>query len=244
MFDFIGKKILITGASGGIGRELTKSFLENGADVFITGTNSQKLTLLNKELNGKCKIIECNLSSVDDTNNLIEYLNGFGGMDILINNAGKTEDNLFMRMTDKQWEDVMLINLTSVMRLTRGVIRGMIKKRWGRVINISSIVALTGNSGQSNYVAAKSGLIGFSKSLASEIASRGITVNCIAPGFIETNMTEKLNENQKNLILSKIPMNRIGLPIEICSSAIFLASSFSNYITGQTIHVNGGMYMS
>jgi 3-oxoacyl-[acyl-carrier protein] reductase len=165
-------------------------------------------------------------------------------MDILINNAGKTEDNLFMRMTDKQWEDVMLINLTSVMRLTRGVIRGMIKKRWGRIINISSIVALTGNSGQSNYVAAKSGLIGFSKSLASEIASRGITVNCIAPGFIETNMTEKLNENQKNLILSKIPMNRIGLPIEICSSAIFLASSFSNYITGQTIHVNGGMYMS
>ena len=196
MFDFIGKKILITGASGGIGKELTKSFLENGADVFITGTNSQKLTLLNKELNGKCKTIECNLSSVDDTNNLIDYLNGFGGMDILINNAGKTEDNLFMRMTDKQWEDVMLINLTSVMRLTRGVIRGMIKKRWGRVINISSIVALTGNPGQSNYVTAKSGLIGFSKSLASEVASRGITVNCIAPGFIDTNMTEKVNNDE------------------------------------------------
>ena len=201
MFDFTGKKILITGASGGIGRELSKSFLENGADVIITGTNSKKLTQLNKDLNSMCKIIE-------------------------------------------QWEDVMLINLTSVMRITRGVIRGMIKKRWGRVINISSIVALTGNPGQSNYVAAKSGLIGFSKSLASEVASRGITVNCIAPGFINTNMTEKLNENQKNLILSKIPMNRIGLPVEICSSAIFLASSFSNYITGQTIHVNGGMYMS
>ncbi len=243
MFDFTGKKILITGASGGIGRELSKSFLDYGADVIITGTNSKKLSLLNKDLNFKCKIFQCNLSSVDDTNNLIEYLNGFGGIDVLVNNAGKTEDNLFMRMTDKQWEDVMLINLTSVMRLTRGIIRGMVKKRWGRVINISSIVALTGNPGQSNYVAAKSGLIGFSKSLASEVASRGITVNCIAPGFIKTNMTEKLNENQKNLILSKIPMNRIGLPIEICSSAIFLASSFSNYITGQTIHINGGMYM-
>ena len=244
MFDFSGKKILVTGASGGIGRDLSKSFLENGADVIITGTNSKKLTRLNQDFNFKCKTFECNLSSVDDTNNLIEYLNKSGGVDILINNAGKTEDNLFMRMTDQQWEDVMLVNLTSVMRLTRGVIRGMIKKRWGRVINISSIVALTGNPGQSNYVAAKSGLIGFSKSLASEVASRGITVNCIAPGFIETNMTEKLNENQKNLILSKIPMNRIGLPIEICSSAIFLASSYSNYITGQTIHVNGGLYMS
>ena len=244
MFDFTGKKILITGASGGIGRELSKSFLEKGADLIITGTSSKKLNLLNQDLNSKCKIFECNLSSVDDTNNLLEHISGLGGVDILINNAGKTEDNLFMRMSDKQWEEVMLINLTSVMRLTRGLIRGMIKKRWGRVINISSIVALTGNPGQSNYVAAKSGLIGFSKSLASEVASRGITVNCIAPGFIETNMTEKLNENQKNLILSKIPMNRIGLPIEICSSAIFLASSFSNYITGQTIHVNGGMYMS
>ena len=244
MFDFTGKKVLITGASGGIGRELSKSFLEKGADLIITGTSRKKLNLLNEDLNSKCKIFECNLSCVDDTNNLLEHLSGLGGVDILINNAGKTEDNLFMKMTDKQWEEVMLINLTSVMRLTRGLIRGMIKKRWGRVINISSIVALTGNPGQSNYVAAKSGLIGFSKSLASEVASRGITVNCIAPGFIETNMTEKLNETQKNLILSKIPMNRIGLPIEICSSAIFLASSFSNYITGQTIHVNGGMYMS
>ncbi len=138
----------------------------------------------------------------------------------------------------------MLINLTSVMRLTRGIIRGMIKKRWGRIINITSIVALTGNPGQSNYVASKSGLIGFSKSLASEVASRGITVNCIAPGFIKTNMTDKLNENQTSSILNRIPMNRIGLPIEICSSAIYLASSYSNYITGQTIHVNGGMLMS
>ena len=240
MFDFIGKKILITGASGGIGKELTKSFLENGADVFITGTSSQKLTLLNKELNGKCKTIESNLSSVDDTNKLIEYLNGFGGMDILINNAGKTEDNLFMRMTDKQWEDVMLINLTSVMRLTRGVIRGMIKKRWGRVINISSIVALTGNPGQSNYVAAKSGLIGFSKSLASEVASRGITVNCIAPGWIDTEMTEELPENSKKDLLDRIPINKIGKPEDIAYAAVFLASDEASYITGQTITIDGG----
>ena len=198
------QKILITGASGGIGRELSKSFLEKGADLIITGTSIKKLNLLNEDLNSKCKVIECNFSSHDDTHHLIECLNEFGGVDILINNAGRTEDNLFMRMTDKQWEDVILINLTSVMRLTRGVIRGMIKKRWGRVINISSIVALTGNPGQSNYVAAKSGLIGFSKSLASEVASRGITVNCIAPGFIDTNMTEKLNENQKNLIFLRL----------------------------------------
>ena len=160
------------------------------------------------------------------------------------NNAGKTEDNLLLRMSDEQWEDIMLINLTSVMRLTRGIIRGMIKKRWGRIINITSIVALTGNPGQSNYVASKSGLTGFSKSLASEVASRGITVNCIAPGFIKTNMTDKLNENQTSSILNRIPMDRIGIPIDICSSAIFLASSYSNYITGQTIHVNGGMLMS
>ncbi len=244
MFDLSEKKILITGASGGIGKDLSKSFLENGADVIITGTSSEKLKLLNKDLNSRCKIFESDLSSICGTNNLIDFINGLGGVDILVNNAGKTEDNLFLRMTDEQWEDIMMINLTSVMRLTRGIVRGMIKKRWGRIINISSIVALTGNPGQSNYVAAKSGLIGFSKSLASEVASRGITVNCIAPGFVETNMTNKLNENQKNLILSRIPMKRIGLPIEICSSAIFLASSYSSYITGQTIHINGGMYMS
>ena len=244
MFDFSGKKILITGATGGIGMELSKSYLNLGAELVLSGTNKKKLELLNEELGQNCKIFECNLSKKDDIDKLINFLEDLGGVDILVNNAGKTEDNLLMRMNDKQWEEILLINLTSVMRITRGVIRGMIKKRWGRIINISSVVALTGNPGQSNYVASKSGLIGLSKSLALEVALRGITVNCIAPGFIDTNMTEKLNQNQVNSILSKIPMNRIGLPQEICSAAVFLASSNSNYITGQTIHINGGMFMN
>ena len=244
MFNLSGKRVLITGAAGGIGKELSKSFLEVGANIILSGTNINRLQSLKDDLNQECEVYECNLKNVDEINNLLKFLDGSGGVDVLINNAGKTEDNLLMRMTDEQWEDIMLINLTSVMRLTRGIIRGMIKKRWGRIINITSIVALTGNPGQSNYVASKSGLTGFSKSLASEVASRGITVNCIAPGFIKTNMTDKLNENQTSSILNRIPMNRIGIPIDICSSAIFLASSYSNYITGQTIHVNGGMFMS
>ena len=244
MFNLSGKRVLITGAAGGIGKELSKSFLEVGANIILSGTNINRLQSLKDDLNKECEVYECDLKNVDEINNLLKFLDGSGGVDVLINNAGKTEDNLLMRMSDEQWEDIMLINLTSVMRLTRGIIRGMIKKRWGRIINITSIVALTGNPGQSNYVASKSGLIGFSKSLASEVASRGITVNCIAPGFIKTNMTDKLNENQTSSILNRIPMNRIGIPIDICSSAIFLASSYSNYITGQTIHVNGGMLMS
>ncbi len=244
MFNLSGKRVLITGAAGGIGKELSKSFLEVGANIILSGTNIKRLQSLKDDLNRECEVYKCDLKNVDEINDLLNYLDGSGGVDVLINNAGKTEDNLLMRMTDEQWEDIMLINLTSVMRLTRGIIRGMIKKRWGRIINITSIVALTGNPGQSNYVASKSGLIGFSKSLASEVASRGITVNCIAPGFIKTNMTDKLNENQTSSILNRIPMNRIGIPIDICSSAIFLASSYSNYITGQTIHVNGGMFMS
>ena len=244
MFNLSGKRVLITGAAGGIGKELSKSFLEVGANIILSGTNINRLQSLKDDLNQECEVYKCDLKNVDEINDLINFLDGSGGVDVLINNAGKTEDNLLMRMSDEQWEDIMLINLTSVMRLTRGIIRGMIKKRWGRIINITSIVALTGNPGQSNYVASKSGLIGFSKSLASEVASRGITVNCIAPGFIKTNMTDKLNENQTSSILNRIPMNRIGIPIDICSSAIFLASSYSNYITGQTIHVNGGMFMS
>ena len=244
MFNLSAKRVLITGAAGGIGKELSKSFLEVGANIIISGTNFKRLQSLKDDLNQECEVYKCDLKNVDEINDLLNFLDESGGVDVLINNAGKTEDNLLMRMSDEQWEDIMLINLTSVMRLTRGIIRGMIKKRWGRIINITSIVALTGNPGQSNYVASKSGLIGFSKSLASEVASRGITVNCIAPGFIKTNMTDKLNENQTSSILNRIPMNRIGIPIDICSSAIFLASSYSNYITGQTIHVNGGMLMS
>ena len=243
MFDLSGKTVLITGATGGIGRELCISFLKNQARIILTGTNKERLENLKNDLDNNCKTFKCNLANIEELNELLKYLDDLGGIDILVNNAGKTEDNLLMRMSDNQWEEILMINLTSVMRLTRGILRGMIKNRWGRIINISSVVALTGNPGQSNYVASKSGLIGLSKSLASEVASRGITVNCIAPGFIKTNMTDKLNENQSSAILSRIPMKRMGLPNEISSSAIFLASSHSGYITGQTIHVNGGLLM-
>ena len=243
MFNLSGKRVLITGAAGGIGKELSKSFLEVGANIILSGTNINRRQSLKDDLNQECEVYKCDLKNVDEINDLINFLDGSGGVDVLINNAGKTEDNLLMRMTDEQWEDIMLINLTSVMRLTRGIIRGMIKKRWGRIINITSIVALTGNPGQSNYVASKSGLIGFSKSLASEVASRGITVNCIAPGFIKTNMTERLNEEQKKIIINKIPLGMIGLPTDIANCVEFLASEESRYITGETIHVNGGMAM-
>ena len=174
---------------------------------------------------------------------MIDFLNDLGGIDILVNNAGKTDDGLFLRMKDEQWEEVMTLNLTSIMRLTRGLLRNMIKKRWGRIINISSVVAMTGNPGQANYVASKAGLIGMSKSLALEVATRGITVNCIAPGFIVSKMTDKLSEDQQSKILKNIPMNRMGLPQDIASAALFLSSDAANYLTGQTLHVNGGMAM-
>ena len=244
MFNLSGKRVLITGAAGGIGKELSKSFLEVGANIILSGTNINRLQSLKDDLNQECEVFECDLKNVDEINDLLNYLDGSGGVDVLINNAGKTEDNLLMRMTDEQWEDIMLINLTSVMRLTRGIIRGMIKKRWGRIINITSIVALTGNPGQSNYVASKSGLIGFSKSLASEVASRGITVNCIAQGFIKTNMTDKISEEYKNILISKIPMSRLGSGEDVSNTVAFLCSDMASYITGETIHVNGGMYMS
>ncbi len=243
MFDLTEKKVLITGATGGIGEQLAKSFLESGAEIVITGTTEDRLLALQKKIGNQCKIFRCDLSNNGSVNDLIDFLNDLGGINILVNNAGKTDDGLFLRMKDEQWEEVMTLNLTSIMRLTRGLLRNMIKKRWGRIINISSVVAMTGNPGQANYVASKAGLIGMSKSLALEVATRGITVNCIAPGFVRTNMTDKLNESQINDIISKVPLGRIAAPEEICSTAIYLASKNSSYITGQTIHVNGGMAM-
>ena len=243
MFDLAEKKVLVTGATGGIGESLAKSFLESGAEIVITGTTEDRLLALQKKIGNQCKIFRCDLSNNDSVNGLIDFLNDLGGIDILVNNAGKTDDGLFVRMKDQQWEEVMTLNLTSIMRLTRGLLRNMIKKRWGRIINISSVVAMTGNPGQANYVASKAGLIGMSKSLALEVATRGITVNCIAPGFVQTKMTDKLNESQINEIISKVPLGRIADPEEICSTAIYLASKNSSYITGQTIHVNGGMAM-
>ncbi len=243
VFDLSGKKALITGASGGIGEQLAKSFFESGAEIIITGTRENSLRQMKEKFGDRCGFFRCDLSEKSSITDLVSFLNENGGVDILVNNAGKTNDGLFLRMTDEQWDEVLALNLTSVMRLTRGVLRNMMKKRWGRIINVSSVVAVTGNSGQSNYVASKAGLIGMSKTLASEVATRGITVNCIAPGFVQTGMTGKLNETQVNSITARIPMGRIGLPEEICSSAVFLASQHSSYITGQTIHVNGGMAM-
>ena len=243
MFDLAEKKVLITGATGGIGEPLAKSFLEAGAEIVITGTTEDRLLALQKKIGNQCNFFRCDLSNNDSLNDLIDFLNDHGGIDILINNAGKTDDGLFLRMKDEQWAEVMTLNLTSIMRLTRGLLRNMIRKRWGRIINISSVVAMTGNPGQANYVASKAGLIGMSKSLALEVATRGITVNCIAPGFVQTNMTDKLNESQIDDIIKKVPVGRIGAPEEICSTAIYLASKNSSYITGQTIHVNGGMAM-
>jgi len=243
MFDLTEKRVLITGASGGIGEHLARAFFESGTELILTGTREAKLTSVQKKFGNKCKIFQCDLMDNSSVNHLIDCIVECGGVDILVNNAGKTHDGLFLRMTDQQWEEVFMVNLNSVMRLTRGILRGMVKNKWGRIINISSIVGITGNPGQANYVASKAGLIGMSKSLASEVATRGITVNCIAPGFIRTSMTDKLTENQVNGITTRIPMGRIGLPEEICSTAIFLASNHSSYITGQTIHVNGGMAM-
>ena len=243
MFDLAEKKVLITGATGGIGEPLAKSFLEAGAEIVITGTTEDRLLALQKKIGNQCNFFRCDLSNNDSVNDLIDFLNDLGGIDILMNNAGKTDDGLFLRMKDEQWAEVMTLNLTSIMRLTRGLLRNMIRKRWGRIINISSVVAMTGNAGQANYAASKAGLIGMSKSLALEVATRGITVNCIAPGFVQTNMTDKLNESQINDIIKKVPVGRIGAPEEICSTAIYLASKNSSYITGQTIHVNGGMAM-
>ena len=243
MFDLTGKKVLITGASGGIGQELSKAFFGCGAELILSGTSGERLVELQKSFEGNCEVVKCDLTKDESIAELVDYLSNNGGVDILVNNAGKTNDGLFLRMTDEQWGEMLKINLTSVMKITRGVLRNMIKKRWGRIINISSVVGLTGNPGQSNYVASKAGLVGMSKSLAAEVATRGITVNCIAPGFVQTGMTEGLNENQVQNITARIPMGRIGEPAEICSSAIFLASQYSSYITGQTIHINGGMTM-
>ena len=243
MFDLTEKKVLITGASGGIGEQLAKSFLETGAEIVLTGTTKDRLLTAQKKLGDRCEIFMCDLSNSESTKSLINFIKDLGGIDVLVNNAGRTDDGLLIRMTDQQWAGVIDLNLTSVMRLTRGILRDMMKKRWGRIINISSVVAMTGNVGQANYVASKAGLIGMSKSLALEVATRGITVNCIAPGFVQTRMTEKLTENQISNIIEKVPMGRIAGPEEICSTAIFLASKHSSYITGQTIHVNGGMAM-
>ena len=244
MFELKGKKALITGASGGIGGEIARTLHKAGADIAISGTRLESLNSLAEEIGSNIQIFQCNLNDTVAIDDLLKTASEkMGGIDILINNAGITRDNLFMRMSDEEWLDVLNVNLTATMKLCKGMIRGMMKNRWGRIINISSVVGTTGNPGQANYAASKAGMVGMSKSLAFEVASRGITVNIIAPGFIETAMTDKLNDDQKSNIMKQIPAGRMGMATEIASAALYLASDEASYVTGATLHVNGGMVM-
>lgn len=244
MFELEGKCALITGASGGIGGSIARALYGQGAKVALSGTRIDPLKALADDLGDRAFIVPCNLSDVDAVKALPQKASEeMGGIDILVNNAGITKDNLFMRMSDDDWNQVIDINLTSTMHLMKSVMRTMMKKRFGRIINITSIVGVTGNAGQVNYAASKAGMIGMTKSFAQEIATRGITANCIAPGFIETAMTAELPENVIKNMLDAIPQGRMGQADEIAASVAFLASNEASYITGQTLHVNGGMAM-
>ena len=244
MFELEGKCALITGASGGIGGSIARALYGQGAKVALSGTRIDPLKALADDLGDRASIVPCNLSDVDAVKALPQKASEeMGGIDILVNNAGITKDNLFMRMSDDDWHQVIDINLTSTMHLMKSVMRTMMKKRFGRIINITSIVGVTGNAGQVNYAASKAGMIGMTKSFAQEIATRGITANCIAPGFIETAMTAELPENVIKNMLDSIPQGRMGQADEIAASVAFLASNEASYITGQTLHVNGGMAM-
>ena len=245
MFSLKDKKALITGASGGIGKELARVLVEYDAEVCISGRNVEELNELKESLGDKCHIVPCDLSNKNEISELFSKSEEvLGQIDILVNNAGITKDNIFLRMSDQEWEDVLNINLNSTFNILKLITKGMVKRKYGRIINISSVVGATGGAGQVNYAASKAGLIGLTKSLSQELATRNITVNCIAPGFIETPMTEKLDDNRKDIIISSIPANRIGTPKDLSSTVIFLASHESSYITGQTIHINGGLYMN
>lgn len=244
MFNLEGQKVLITGATGGIGSTTAKSFAKQGAIVGLSGTNKAKLEKLASEISTKTFIYECNLSNDECLSELFDKADTeMDGIDILVCNAGITKDNLAMRMSNEDFDNVLNINLRSSFILNRNAIKKMMKRRYGRIINISSIVGVMGNAGQANYCASKAGLIGMSKAIAMEVASRGITINCVAPGFIETPMTAVLTEEQKNKMLAEIPMGRMGQAEEIANTIIFLASKEASYITGQTLHVNGGMLM-
>ena len=244
MFDLTDKCALITGASGGIGGDIARALHTAGATVGLSGTRTGPLEELAAELGSRAHVLPCNLGDAEAVNALPKQAaEAMGAVDILVNNAGITRDNLFMRMSDDEWQSVIDVNLTSTFRLCKGVLRGMMKARWGRIINISSVVGATGNPGQGNYAASKAGMVGMSKSLAYEVASRGITVNAVAPGFIQTAMTDKLTDDQKSAILTQIPAGRMGSGAEIASSVLYLASPEAAYITGTTLHVNGGMAM-
>ena len=244
MFDLTGKNALITGASGGIGGAIATALHAAGATVGLSGTREAPLQELAAQLGDRAHVLPCNLSDADAVDALPKQAaEAMGSVDILVNNAGITADNIFMRMSDDEWDRVINVNLTSSMRLCRAVIRPMMKARWGRIINVTSVVGVTGNGGQANYAASKAGMIGMTKSIAQEVASRRITANSIAPGFITTAMTDKLNDKQKEGIMGAIPAGRMGTGEEIASAALYLSSAEAGYITGQTLHVNGGMAM-
>lgn len=244
MFDLSGKNALITGASGGIGSAIAKTLHGRGATLALSGTRAETLQTLADQLGERAFVLPCNLSDGDAVQALPKQaIEAMGSVDILVNNAGITRDNLFMRMSDDEWDTVLQVNLSATMKLCKGVIRGMMKSRWGRIVNITSIVGATGNPGQANYAASKAGVVAMSKSLAYEVASRGITVNCLAPGFITTPMTDKLSDDQKSAILKQVPAGRMGNPDEIGAAVLYLSSNEASYITGATLHVNGGMAM-
>ncbi len=245
MFDLTGKCALVTGASGGIGGEIARALYAAGATVGLSGTRLEPLQALAAELGARAHVLPCNLSDLAAVDELIKQATAaMGSVDILVNNAGITRDNLFMRMSDDEWQAVIDVNLTATFRLMRGALRGMMKARWGRIINITSVVGHSGNPGQGNYAAAKAGVLAMSKSLAQEVASRNITVNCVAPGLIETAMTEKLNDEQRAKILVGVPAGRMGKPQEVAAGVLYLASQEAAYITGTTLHINGGGDMS
>ncbi|MGC6517140.1 MAG: 3-oxoacyl-[acyl-carrier-protein] reductase [Candidatus Puniceispirillaceae bacterium] len=244
MFSLTGKTALITGASGGIGAEIARALHRQGCDVVLHGTRREKLEALAAELGDRAHIVTANLSDKQAVESLFEQAASFtGAVNILVNNAGITRDNLAMRMKDEEWDDVLAVNMTATMMLCRSALRSMMKARWGRIISVSSVVGVTGNAGQTNYAASKAGMIGYSKSLAAEVASRGITVNVVAPGFIETPMTDVLSDDQKAKLLTTVPAGRLGQGAEIAAAVAFLASEEASYMTGSTLHVNGGMAM-
>jgi len=244
MFDLTGLNALVTGATGGLGGAMARALHKQGATVSISGTRKEALEGLAAELGSRVHILPCNLSDKDQVEALVPTAETtMGQLDILVNNAGITRDGLFMRMKDEDWDQVLAVNLTSAFRLSRAALKGMMKRRFGRIVGITSVVGVTGNPGQGNYAASKAGMIGMSKSLAAEVATRNITVNCIAPGFIESPMTDVLNEKQKEAILSTIPAARLGVGDDIAAALVYLSSREAGYITGQTLHVNGGMAM-
>ncbi|HWA30956.1 MAG TPA: 3-oxoacyl-[acyl-carrier-protein] reductase [Rhizomicrobium sp.] len=245
MFDLAGKTALVTGASGGIGGEIAKALHKQGANVVLSGTRAEALEGLKNELGARAFVAACNLGDKDSVEALVKNAEAAAGapIDILVNNAGITRDNLFMRMKDEEWDQVIAVNLTAAFRLSRSCLRNMMKKRWGRIVSITSVVGETGNPGQGNYAAAKAGLVGMTKSLAAEVASRNITVNCVAPGFIATPMTDALTDAQKEAVFAKIPAGRMGTPAEIAAGVVYLASEEAAYVTGETLQINGGMAM-